>query len=144
MPSSDLTAARLFFARVLAVLTLGYTLLLVWATHYPKPELILGPSPPPDKTLHFVAYGVLAALVAATFAVSRRRTLLRSAMLPAGLATFAVVDEITQPFFNRHADPLDWVYDCLGIALGLVAVAVAVAAVRWMRGRQAQLGVGGR
>ena len=144
MPSSDLTPARVFLARMLAVVTLGYTLVLVWATHYPKPELLLGPSAPSDKTLHFIAYGVLAALVTGTLAVARRRTLLRSAMLPAGLATFAVVDEITQPFFNRHADPIDWVYDCLGIAIGLVAVTVAVAAVRRIRGRQAQLGVGGR
>jgi len=144
MPSSDLTPARVRFARVLLVVTLGYMLLLVWATHHPKPELLLGPNAPSDKTLHFIAYGVLATLVTGTLAVARSRKLLRSAMLPAGLATFAAVDEITQPFFSRHADPIDWVYDCMGIALGLLAVAVAVAAVRWMRGRQAQLGVGGR
>ena len=146
MPSPDASPARVrgLLARAAAVVTGGYTLFLVWATHHPRPEFLLGPNPPSDKTLHFIAYGGLAVLVAGTLALARRWTLPRSAALFGGLAAFAAVDEITQPFFNRSSERMDWIYDCTGIALGLVAVAAAVAVVRWVRGRQAQLGVGGR
>jgi hypothetical protein len=61
--------------------------------------------------------------------------------LAAGLAAFAAVDEITQPLFSRALERLDWVYDCLGIALGLAVVATMCAVVR---GCYRQLGVGGR
>jgi VanZ family protein len=83
-------------------------------------------------------------LAAGTLALARHWTPPRSAVLAGVLAIFAAVDEITQPFFKRSSEPLDWVYDCLGIGLGIVAVAAAVAVVRLVRGRQAQLGVGGR
>jgi VanZ family protein len=45
------------------------------------------------------------------------------------LAAFAVLDEATQPVFGRHADPLDWVYDCIGLTAGLVLVAIGHRAV---------------
>jgi|LakMenEpi03Aug12_release.lakeMendotaPanAssembly.Ray.scaffolds.fasta_scaffold49864_2 VanZ family protein len=146
MPSPDAPPVRVrgLLARVLAVVTAGYTAFLVWATHHPRPEFLLGPNPPSDKTLHFIAYGGLAVLAAGTLALARHWTPPRSAVLAGVLAIFAAVDEITQPFFKRSSEPLDWVYDCLGIGLGIVAVAAAVAVVRLVRGRQAQLGVGGR
>jgi VanZ family protein len=28
------------------------------------------------------------------------------------------LDEVTQPFFYRAAEPLDWVYDMVGAAIG--------------------------
>jgi VanZ family protein len=46
------------------------------------------------------------------------------------LALFAACDEATQPFFRRAADPLDWVADCLGLAVGMLAAGLAAAAVR--------------
>ena len=110
--------------RLLAAALAAYMGLLVFATHYPRPEELLGPNPPSDKTLHFVAYAVLAVLAAATW-LTARRTASR------GIATLAIaVDEVTQPFFRRHADPLDWVYDCIGIAIGITLVAVAAAVIR--------------
>ena len=131
-------------ARGLAAMTAAYTLVLVWATHYPKPERFLGDNPPSDKTLHFLAYGALAVLAAGTIALARRWTAVRAAGLGAALAAFAAVDEITQPLFSRDAEPLDWIFDCVGVGLGIAAVAMAVAVVRIVRGRYVQLGVGGR
>ena len=136
--------SRGLIARMLAAVTLGYTLFLVWATHHPRPDLLLGPDAPSDKTLHFLAYGALAVLAAGTLALGRRWTVPRSAMLCGGLAAFAAVDEATQPLFQRDAEWMDWVCDGGGIIVGLVAVAAAVAVVRLVRGRQDQLGVGGR
>jgi VanZ family protein len=128
-------------ARLLAVCTAAYAVVLVLATHYPQPEHFLGKNPPSDKTLHFIAYGTLAVLAAASTATAGRWTPRQVAGLAAGLAAFAAVDEITQPLFSRALERLDWVYDCLGIALGLAVVATMCAVVR---GCYRQLGVGGR
>ena len=117
-------------ARLLAVATVAYTGVLVFATHYPRPEELLGPNAPTDKTLHFVAYAVLAGLACATWLTARRTASRGLATLAIALAAFGAVDEVTQPFFRRHADPLDWVYDCGGIAIGLALVAVAAAVIR--------------
>jgi VanZ family protein len=116
--------------------TAAYTVLLVCATHYPRPQEILGTGPgvPSDKTMHVVAYFLLAGLAAATLATRGRWTVARVAGLAVGLVLFAAVDEATQPFFSRFADWLDWVGDCAGIALGIGAVAVVVVAVA-RRGR---------
>jgi VanZ family protein len=111
--------------RVLVGLTLAYTLVLVLATHYPKPEDLLGPNPPSDKTLHFLAYGTLGLLAAAALAASGRWSLRTVAALAAGLAAFAAVDEATQPWFGRSADAWDLVYDCIGLAAGIGLIATA-------------------
>ena len=143
MPTSTAPSSSLRdrLARLLAALTAVYTLILVLATHYPRPEEFLGPNPPSDKALHFMAYGALALLAGGTLALARRWSMAR---LGGVLAAFAVVDEVTQPLFSRAAEPLDWVFDCIGIGLGLAFVAASVAVVRLARGRYAQLGVGGR
>ncbi|MFM1996329.1 MAG: hypothetical protein RLZZ111_716 [Planctomycetota bacterium] len=109
----------------------AYTLLLVCATHYPRPQEIIGSGPgvPSDKTMHVVAYFLLAGLAAATLAARGCWTAWRVGWLAVGLVLFAAVDELTQPFFSRFADRLDWVGDCAGIALGLGAVAVVVMAM---------------
>jgi len=137
MPTPHAASPRLRgrLARGLAALTAAYTMVLVWATHYPKPEQFLGANPPSDKTLHLLAYGALALLAAGTIALAGRWTAARGAGLGAALAAFAVVDELTQPLFARDAEPLDWVFDCLGIGIGIAAVAMAVAGVRILRGR---------
>jgi len=115
--------------RLFGAATAVYACVLVFMTHYPRPEefdKLLGHTP--DKTLHFLAYGVLAGLAAATLATSGRWAARWIARLAAGLAAFGMLDEVTQPFFSRAADPLDWVYDCIGIAAGLVIVAACAAA----------------
>ena len=93
---------------------------------------MLGPDPPSDKTLHFLAYGLLGLAVATTLAASGRWSL-RAAIIALGtLAVFAVLDEVTQPWFGRQAEPLDWVYDLIGLTVGIAVVA----AVHTWLGRQ--------
>ncbi len=131
MRDSDhrLSASRDRLARLLAATTAAYTGFLVWATHYPKPQELLGPNPPSDKLMHVGAYAVLGALVAATLAASSRPTLRTALGAGAALAVFAFVDEVTQPlpWFRRTADPLDWVFDVAGVTLGLALVWAAAA-----------------
>jgi VanZ family protein len=121
MPVTDSSLRR--FQRPLVALTLAYTITLVFATHYPEPEKLLGPNPPSDKTLHLVAYGTLGLLAAAVLAASGRWSPRSVAGLAAGLAAFAAADEITQPWFGRSAEPLDWVCDLVGLAVGIAVVA---------------------
>lgn len=113
-------------ARLAALATAGYVGVLLFATHYPRPQELLGSSPPSDKTLHFIAYGILGLLAGATLALAGRRSLRAALWTAAALALFAAFDEATQPlpWFGRTADPLDWVYDCLGIAAGIAVVAM--------------------
>ena len=105
--------------RFIVLATATYAAALVFATHYPKPEHLVGGRLPSDKLLHFAAYGMLG-LLAALVLRSRGRLVGRTApLLAAGLAAWAAIDEATQPFFGRAADPLDWVYDVIGIAIGI-------------------------
>lgn len=114
--------------RLLGVVTVAYAVVLVAATHYPKPGEFLGTNPPSDKLLHFIAYGVLGLFAAATLRGSGHWSLLNAGRLAAGLALAAVIDEVTQPLFSRTAEPLDWVFDCVGIAGGILLVAVVSSA----------------
>jgi VanZ family protein len=118
------------FLRPLAALTLAYAVTLVFATHYPEPAELLGPNPPSDKMLHFLAYGVLGLLAAAVLAVSGRWSPRGAAIMATGLAAFAAADEATQPWFNRSAEPLDWAFDLLGLAIGIGAIAALNAVLR--------------
>jgi VanZ family protein len=121
MPVTDSSLRRFF--RPLVALTLAYTLALVFATHYPEPEKLLGPNPPSDKTLHVLAYGTLGLLTAGVLAVSGRWSPRSIAGMATGLAAFAAADEITQPWFGRSAEPLDWLCDLVGLAIGIGAIA---------------------
>ena len=125
-------APRRRLARPLAAVTAAYTLVLVFATHYPRPEELLGPNPPSDKTLHFVAYGLLGLFVAATLAAAGRWSRASAGWLLVALSAFAALDEATQPLFGRSAEPLDWVYDVIGVATGIAVVALART---WLKSR---------
>lgn len=117
---------------VISAGTGAYAAILVAATHYPKPEQFLGSNPPSDKLLHFVAYAVLGCLAAIAVRARSRLTGKKALALAAGLAVFAMLDELTQPIFGRVAEPLDWVFDLIGLAIGIGAVAIASWA--WARG----------
>jgi VanZ family protein len=124
--------------RLFATATVAYTCVLVFATHYPKPQELLGANAPSDKTLHVMAYAVLATLVGLTLAAAGRWVAGAIARAAGGMAVFGAIDEATQPlpWFRRAADPLDWVFDLGGIALGLAVVAVLVAVWRRARNRR--------
>jgi len=125
MTSPTPSTRRPAIARLLAAITALYACVLAFATHYPKPDDLLGPNAPSDKTLHFLAYATLASLAGSALLASGRPWRSWAARLGVGLAGFGIADEVTQPWFRRHADPIDWVYDCIGIGIGIGLVAVA-------------------
>jgi len=126
VPPMPCTSRQQQVIRLLVTLTIAYTVVLVTATHYPKPGDVLDllPATPSDKALHFIAYGILATLVGSTLIVAERWTARSLATMVVCLAAFAAVDEATQPLFGRYADVLDWGYDCIGMAVGILLVAV--------------------
>lgn len=116
--------------RFLAWGAVAYTLFLLYATHHPKPENLVGANPPSDKLLHFLAYGALAGIVSAAVAARGGWSIRTAASALVLLAVFAAADEATQPIFGRAADVFDWAYDEVGLLAGLATITAAVAAVR--------------
>ena len=122
---------------LLRVATCLYAGFLVVATHHPRPSELLGQRLPGDKVLHVAAYTMLGLLVSAVAAARGGWSRRQATVIVVGLALFGAVDEVTQPWFGRDGDPLDWIYDCLGIIAGVVAIAAVVAFARWRRRRAA-------
>ncbi len=106
----------------LSLATAAYAAVLVFTTHYPTPEQLIGRPLPPDKLMHFVAYGVFGLLATTTLRAADRWHPRAIMLLLIALVLAAAGDEVTQPLFSRHADILDWIYDCIGIAIGMLPV----------------------
>jgi VanZ family protein len=128
MQSMNCAGSRL--RRLVDFLTLAYAGILELATHWPYDPaaylrmMLRTERPPFDKTLHFVAYAILAGLLWACARLRGMATLRATLAVMAVVAVWAAVDEVTQPFFYRAAEPLDWVYDIVGAAIGCGAMAV--------------------
>jgi len=122
-----------------AVVNVAYVVVLVYATHHPRPdELLPGVSSLSDKLLHVAAFGILGSLTTATLlaAVGMPRPAVIAGLFVV-LALFAALDEATQPWFGRDGELLDWVFDCLGLAAGiLVTVLAAAVALRLAASRR--------
>lgn len=122
---------RWLSARLLKGVTGAYAIVLVIGTHYPDPGRFVPIDATGDKPLHFLAYGLLASLAGASVATGGGWGFRRAVSLALGLAAFGILDEVTQPLFPpRTADARDWAFDCAGIAVGLLAVALTVTLVR--------------
>jgi VanZ family protein len=74
-----------------------------------------GQIPSSDKTLHFVGYLGLGLIVLLTLHARSVRGRRRNRWMVGWLLTYAVLDEMTQPWFGRHAAFADWVADLLGV-----------------------------
>jgi H+/Cl- antiporter ClcA len=59
--------------RLVVAATAAYAAVLVFATHYPNPQELMGGRLPSDKLLHFLAYGVLGFLAALVLRSRGRR-----------------------------------------------------------------------
>lgn len=112
----------------------AYSIALFTGTHWPKLPSIDVPGK--DKTLHVVAYAILAGLLLNVLA--RRTWPARGVSLAA--VTLAIVaiagalDEWTQPYFGRTCDLFDWLADMAG------AVGMSIAYLLAMAPRQGRLG----
>jgi VanZ family protein len=104
-----------FFRRLLPI----YWIFLFCSTHFPKLTLP-GGVPQSDKIVHFVTYGVLAALFWKCAETFRRPLPDTFVWLALGMLTaYAAFDELTQPLVNRTASVDDFRADVLGVFLVL-------------------------
>jgi VanZ family protein len=100
-----------------------YVATLLTLTHLPKPPDVFIERAS-DKTLHFLAYGTLSILAYTAAAIhwpARRRL---AGWVLVACMVFGVIDESTQPIFNRHADVKDYLFDVIGICCGLLIALV--------------------
>jgi VanZ family protein len=118
---------------------------LIVATHLPKePDFVKDlEAPGVDKLVHFAIYGGFSFLLAflLSFRTADRRargtlSLAHYAAIAVFVATFAALDELTQPWTGRDRDLMDWIADVIGMTLGLVLFAV----VQRYRRREAPAG----
>lgn len=73
-----------------------------------------------DKLVHLSAFGLLGWLLAWAWPLEPvGRSWRRLAGLWLLIAIYAAVDELLQPYVGRRCDPLDWVADVVGAAIGL-------------------------
>jgi len=96
---------------------------MVVVSHWPGLTVATGVSKgiPTDKVLHAIGYcglGVCLGLWSASANRGDWTAMLRCAAI---LAVFALLDEVSQPFFGRSCEPLDWLVDVLGGVAGLAA-----------------------
>ena len=99
--------------------------MIFWLTHIPVPALARQ-SGMSDKTMHVLAYFVLAFLV--WFAISPyekvRWHMKKVWMILAIVVCYGVVDEILQGRVGRSADVLDFAADLLGVILALILLSI--------------------
>ncbi len=95
---------------------------LFTATHVPAPKLPdLHVS---DKTEHFVAYFLLAAMIYLSTWLSNPSRRWTGAMVLAIAMVYGAIDEILQIFVNRHADANDWLADVAGATCAVVLLVI--------------------
>ena len=102
------------------VLLAGYWLTLLVATHLPKTVAGL-PADQTDKLIHFVAYAVLAWLLATAWQASVGRLNARHLKFVwMVVVLYGAIDEVTQPIVGRTLSFADWLADAAGAAVGLI------------------------
>lgn len=100
--------------RVIAwVMLCMYVGLAVTLTHVPRvPSELNGYS---DKSLHFVGYFAYGAFLYTAMGLTLPRQRFVWLIVLLILAGWAALDELTQPYFGRDCDILDWRADMIGV-----------------------------
>lgn len=115
------TRRHVIVARIARYCTAGLLICLFIATHYPTPYLPHSVAAA-DKIAHCLAYFALAfsALVSWDLAIGPLRPQHYFTVWLVG-TLYGAFDEVTQIPVGRHCDLHDWLFDILGIVLGLTA-----------------------
>jgi VanZ family protein len=127
--SNSLESRPPWFRRGVLITLVLYWLTMFTATHVPR---VPQPLPPgfTDKWQHYVAYAGLGFLLAVWWRLRRPLTFRAGVGLFAVTALYGALDELTQPWFGRDAELLDWRSDIIGAATGLALGAIVFLAVR--------------
>ena len=101
----------------------GYWLAMFTGTHVPPIHTGVSKNHR-DKLMHFGAYFGLAILLAAVRSLRGRMGQLQYLTTLLILSGYGVIDEFLQQFVSRDPDPLDWLADTVGAAVGLAVWAL--------------------
>ncbi|MGN6627590.1 MAG: VanZ family protein [Tepidisphaeraceae bacterium] len=119
-----------FKMRLIAWLTLGvYFLVAICMTHMPRVPTELNHFS--DKYLHFAGYAVYAGLLYIALGLNFPRLRGLAIWVMLFFAGFAALDELTQPWFGRDCDILDWRADMLGVTAAVLVLTL----LRWTAAR---------
>ena len=112
---------QLLSARSWLIALAGYWVALFTATHWPK-HILAMPGGDFDKLAHFVAFSLLAVIIACAVRARHRRLTWRALLIIwVAILIYAALDEILQSFVGRSCDFRDWLADAAGAACGLLA-----------------------
>ena len=103
------------------IVTIGFWIAIFVATHIPAnrlPDVHVS-----DKTAHFVAFFILAALMyISTRLTNPTRTWLGATVIAIAMI-YGAIDELLQPLVGRHGDLDDWLYDVAGATTAVFLLA---------------------
>lgn len=106
-----------FLRRHIRLIAILYWIVIFIGTHIPAervPDL-----PASDKTIHLLMFaGLGTVLYLALYLSNPARRFILLPILVIG-CTYAVLDEVTQPFFRRYCDGRDMLADIAGLCLAL-------------------------
>jgi len=105
-------------------LVLGcYWLIMFTGTHWPHVSLEHYPTNF-DKVLHFTGYAGFGFLIAVWVSVRRKFGLREFAAAFGVIFAYAILDEVTQPYFGRDCEFLDMMADWIGGLSGMAVFAL--------------------
>lgn len=111
------------------IVTIGFWIAIFVATHIPAnrlPDVHVS-----DKTAHFVAYFILAALMyISTRLTNPTRTWLGATVIAIAMI-YGAIDELLQPLVGRHGDLDDWLYDVAGATTAVFLLAAIRRVWNW-------------
>jgi VanZ family protein len=98
-----------------------YWIILFIVTHIPIPKVVYQ-AEVSDKALHFVAYLLLIFLLWFSVNPEGKVNWRKSAVWWVFLVTivYGILDEVTQAYAGRSCDMMDFLYDAIGTAAGLI------------------------
>ncbi|HEV3341269.1 MAG TPA: VanZ family protein [Pirellulales bacterium] len=106
-----------------------YWLIMFTGTHWPHVSLEHYPQNF-DKVLHFTGYAGFGFLIAAWVSARRKFGLRDFAAGFAVIFVYAILDEVTQPYFGRDCEFGDMLADWIGGTCGMGIFWLAAAAIR--------------
>lgn len=114
---------RRFRYPILVLAILSFAAAFV-ASHIPADKL--GDVEVSDKTLHLVGYLGLAGMLMLTMIGFGKARAARVLLTMAAMAAYGAADEITQPYFQRNGDVMDFAADMIGSVAAIALVELVV------------------
>lgn len=97
-----------------------YWLAIFIGTHLPT-QRVSGVAMANDKLVHAAAYAVLTTLLCIAWRrVGGSLGLRGRLVIAAVILAYGAIDELSQPYFGRSCDLMDWIADGVGVTLALV------------------------